>query len=554
MAIAALLLAGALVLAHLARGQTFYADEWDWILNRRDGGLRTFLAPHEQHLSLVPLIVYRLLFAVAGIRHYWPYLAVVIAAPLVCAGLVYAYAAPRVGSLFALLTAALVLFFGPGSIDFLWPFQMACLFSVSCAIGALIALDRRADIVASVLMGVALASAGPGLAVALGLAVEMVWTRGRRGLWMAAVPLGLFALWWIFYQQAGVLRDSVLHVASFMANAAATTAAGLAGLLSVDVTTDTSTFRMWGPVLLVLAVGALVWRLRQSGTVRPRVVALLVMVLGFWLITALGRGAFQAGILVLSETGDESRYTYIGAVLVVLLAVELARGWKPSARVAVPVAAVLVAAIISNLGVLRQQAQYLRNSGAATAAYLGTLDMTRSVVSPGFASAGFLLGIVQAGQYFAAERALGSPAWSPSKLARADDGVRQAADLQLIAIHRFAFEAAREQVAPGPAPTVDPGGGGALPSGQCLRVRAPLPGAGAAGSVAFTVPPSGVEVVADGGSAAVAVRRFSTRFDPLGTLTAGMPAILRIAADQAPQPWHLLVTPTEAATVCGLRP
>src|SRR5262249_33052090 len=107
--LAALLLLGALVLVHLTRGETFYADEWDWILNRRHGGLGTFLSPHQQHLSLVPLIVYRLLFGVAGIRHYWPYLAVVIAAQLVCVTLVYYYVLPRVGPLFALLAAALVL-------------------------------------------------------------------------------------------------------------------------------------------------------------------------------------------------------------------------------------------------------------------------------------------------------------------------------------------------------------------------------------------------------------------------------------------------------------
>jgi len=54
---------------------------------------------------------------------------------------VFAYSRPRVGSSMALLAAAVIMFFGPGWQDILWPFQIAWLIAVASGIGALIALD-----------------------------------------------------------------------------------------------------------------------------------------------------------------------------------------------------------------------------------------------------------------------------------------------------------------------------------------------------------------------------------------------------------------------------
>src|SRR5579862_9780348 len=64
------LVAAGLWLYWLTRGTTFFQDEWVWVLYRRGNDLGTFLRPHNQHLSLVPLIVYRLLLSAVGLRHY----------------------------------------------------------------------------------------------------------------------------------------------------------------------------------------------------------------------------------------------------------------------------------------------------------------------------------------------------------------------------------------------------------------------------------------------------------------------------------------------------
>src|SRR5207248_99128 len=60
--------------------------------------------------------------------------------------------------------------------------------------------DRAGDIAASVLLAVSIASSSLGIAVAVGLAVEVLWGRRRwRDAWIVAAPLVLYALWWVPY-------------------------------------------------------------------------------------------------------------------------------------------------------------------------------------------------------------------------------------------------------------------------------------------------------------------------------------------------------------------
>ena len=65
--------------------QWFFADEWEFIARRsRPAGLgdtiRMYLRPHNEHWSTLPLLVYRGIFGVVGLKAYWPYLIVHLAA------------------------------------------------------------------------------------------------------------------------------------------------------------------------------------------------------------------------------------------------------------------------------------------------------------------------------------------------------------------------------------------------------------------------------------------------------------------------------------------
>src|SRR5436305_8953648 len=81
-AVSALLLFGAAVIFWAGRFFDFWYDEWSVILYRRQGGLDALLAPHNGHLFLTSHALYRVLFAVVGLRHYWPYQASMVVAHL----------------------------------------------------------------------------------------------------------------------------------------------------------------------------------------------------------------------------------------------------------------------------------------------------------------------------------------------------------------------------------------------------------------------------------------------------------------------------------------
>src|ERR1700749_1880540 len=78
-ALAALLVVTAAVLIREGRHTGFYYDEWNFVLQRRGWDLRARLAPHNELLSLVPGLVYKILFVVVGLSHYEPYRLCIVA-------------------------------------------------------------------------------------------------------------------------------------------------------------------------------------------------------------------------------------------------------------------------------------------------------------------------------------------------------------------------------------------------------------------------------------------------------------------------------------------
>ena len=295
---------------------------------RRGGGIDTFLQPHNEHLSLVPVILYKLLFAIAGLRHYWPYRGMLIATEMVAAILIFAYARRRVGGYGALLATSLIVFFGPGWQDLLWPFQTAWFLTVVGGVGALMALDRRdraGDLAACALTAVAVASASAGVAIAVGLLVDVLLSRRRRDLWIVLIPLALYGLWWVTYQQTNFNPHSLVLLPRFVFDSAAGTLSSLAGLATINASADSGDYLSWGAPLLTVGIVVLVWRLRAMGRISARVASLSAILLAFWILTGAGRAYLTFGSLTLTATGDESRYLYIGAVFVVLLTVELTR-------------------------------------------------------------------------------------------------------------------------------------------------------------------------------------------------------------------------------------
>ena len=548
--LAVLMVAVAAFLYYETRGTTLLADEWKWALYRRSNTIGTFLTPHNEHFSLVPLVIYRLLFATVGIGNYGPYRAMVIAGHLGCVALVYLYAVRRVGSFLALCAAALILFLGPGWQNMMWPFQIAWLISLGAGIAALLLLDRNdrvGDVAACLLTGVSLASSGVGIAIALGLAVELAVGRRRwREAWIVALPLLLFGLWWLRYQQA--TPASPIHtVPGFIADSAASALSALVGLAGNVVTPQQSgTLLRWGRPLEVLALVALIWRLVTLRRVPPRALTLIAMVLSFWVITGLGRG------LLGPTSVFPSRYLYIGGVLIVLLTVELARDVRVRWHVGVIVGCVVAASAVVNVGILRDAGASLRRIAQFTRADLGALDISRRIVSPSFrADLSVFFGSVVAGPYFAAEDAYGTPADSPAQLALEPEDARRAADAELIAIHRIELRATSTPPGAGAAPVVDSIEGGRVRTRRACVTFGAAPAAAGRAALEVTVPPQGILIRTEASPAAAAVRRFADQFQSVGNVPARSSSALRIGPDLTSRPWQLRVVTNTDATVCG---
>jgi hypothetical protein len=549
-ALVVLLAAAARFLFVETRGTTFWFDEWMWVLGRPENDLDTFLEPHNGHLSLVPFAVYKLLLSGFGLDVYGPYRLIVIGAHLLCVLLVFIYASRRVGGFMGLLAATLILFLGPAWQDILWPFQIAWLVSIGGCVAALLMLDRGdrlGDFSASALLALSLASSGLGLAIAAGLAVDILWGRRRwRDGWIVAAPLALYGLWSLTFQDAEIFGTLAGGLGAIV-DAAAASMSALLGLAGETVPGGAGSLLEWGRPLLAVATLLFVWRVVQLRRVPPRVLALLTILVTFWIATEWSRGPLA--------TPYESRYLYVGALFLLLVAIELVRGVSPCRPVRLMLVAAVAAAAVSNIGVLRDGGEFIRQQGEITRAVLGTLEASRPLVKPrhviGLPGVPFLA--IRADSYFAVTREDGTPAATFAQIERGPWYARLAADRELIRILSVDLQRSSKDPTLGSRPAVDGVMEGRIaPRQSCIAFRAEDASSSRRARLDVVLPPEGVRIAAAGGPVGVSVRRVADTFEPIGRMAGSARAILRIPPDGLEQPWHVRAETTGRATICGL--
>jgi hypothetical protein len=450
----------ALVIWHAGRHSSFAVDDWSFIEYRRSGIAPLWVA-YNGNLVAGQVLAYRLLFGLFGISSYGPYRALVLAAHLACATVVFAYARRRVGPVFALAAAILVLFLAPAA-EVMYFTDSALAHSVAplCGLVALLCLDfegRRPAMLAGLGFALALITFASALPLIVGVALELALRKHWKRLLLPIVPLLLYALWFVALRsmsaptsmlaQPGANRvDAVgsrgqatgashnLHLVLRYIDALAS---GTVGAL----THSTGTLaHVLGAAFLVALLASLAWLLlgiRRGGlswltasTHRTRWLTLAVALILLWGLDAITRAQYRV---------VASRYLYQSAILVVLIVAETAGIAKHRIRSQVVIRASLGASIlavifaVTNLGPLRRYGELIGSLGTTTRAGLGALELTRSQVAPSYAPA-VSIGLIQvtAGPYFAATARLGSPALSPWQLRRASENDRQVEDTVLI--------------------------------------------------------------------------------------------------------------------------
>jgi len=342
-----------LLLFWLGRYFWFYWDDWDFVAGRTAWNLQDLVRPHNEHWSTLPVLAYRAAFQVFGLHSYRPYQLMIVLCHVAVATLLRVIMRRvGVGPWIATILAVVLLFFGPGSQNIVWAFQIGFVGSVMFGLGQLVLTDHdggidRRDWLGLALGLAALMSSGVGVAMVFGVGVAVLVRRGWRIAAFSTVPLaGAYALWWLSQRPETSQNPNHLGPVDF-AHA----------MLDFARTGIGATFRAiayfpyagWlaAAILVVGVVLALRDQVQDLGRLRQRyaiVLGVFAAGFAFLLSSASGRAALGPAF------ATASRYMYLGLVfLLPLFGVALTAIARRSAVAGVVVGLLFLSVIPGNI-------------------------------------------------------------------------------------------------------------------------------------------------------------------------------------------------------------
>jgi hypothetical protein len=201
------LVAGFAVLLYCNRDQWFFGDEWDFLGHR--GVLhaeRSIWAPHTEHWSTLPILIYRGLYSVFGLRSYVPYVVVLLLLHVAVAHLLW-QVMRRAGVDLALATAlaAVYVFLGAGYENLLWAFQIGFIGSVALGLAGLLLVNHdgrwnRRDVAAWAVSVLGLLFSGVSVTMVAVAGLTVLMRRGFRDAALTvSVPAVVYGAWFVLY-------------------------------------------------------------------------------------------------------------------------------------------------------------------------------------------------------------------------------------------------------------------------------------------------------------------------------------------------------------------
>ncbi len=282
----------------------FSRDEWDFIAHR---GLRLanegVFYPHNEHWTTIPIIVWRAIFNVVGVRDYWLY-----ALPLILAHLATVYLLWRfmlrhqidvwVATLLAIAFAVV----GVGGENLTFAFQLTFVGSVAFGLLAIDAIETDRTWLAPLwcLCSLMCSDIGIPMIVACGFVV-LVQRKPREAAIAVVPPTFIFLVWYAAIGHQGVTSGSALATGNV---------GGLPDYVWTGLTSSFSGF-LDAPhfigvlVVVVLIATAVVYRNAPAG-----LAASVLPLYGF-----IGLGRLQLG----TNQATFSRYSYVAVALVLPL-------------------------------------------------------------------------------------------------------------------------------------------------------------------------------------------------------------------------------------------
>jgi hypothetical protein len=535
------LVAAAVVLTLAQWDVTFFQDTWAFLLDRQDFSADAFLKPHNEHIVVIPVAITKVLLEVFGMTSNTPEQVAMGLTLLAAAILLFVYVRRRTDPWLALMAACLMLFLGSAWPILLWPFENEFTLPIVFGLAALLLLDRedrKGDVWACVMLVLGVLSGSLGVSFGLAAGVEVFLKRKTRGwgrAWIFLVPGLVYLGWyagWGHESETHITLDNVLNSPVYVMEGFASAMGSLAGLSETPPSGPTS-IEFGAPLLVAVIVLAGYGLRSRGGGVSPGFWPVAVAGLSYWFLAAFN--------FIPGREAASTRYVYGGAIFILLIAAELLRGVRWSRNSLLIAGAVVLVAIVPNLGYMKKGGQWEREQSAFTRADLAALEIARRTVDPGFVLAPFevagtaSLGVVTAGKYFEAADRWGSNAYSVEELEDATPIARHYADIVLSQALPLSTE-----VQPNVLSANDKG---------CLTQEA--------GTVTptseFELGPGVTRIeVAPGPDADLSLRRFSEGEYPVGAepAAAGSTTLLRIPRDNADNPWFLHVDADQLVRVC----
>jgi hypothetical protein len=379
-----------------------------------------------------------------------------------------------------------------------------------------------------------------GLPFVAGVGVELLWRRRDwRRLWVPAVPLVLFVIWYETIGKSSTRTVSLTSMLHSMGDATATTVGALIGR-------GTTAGAVVAVTLGVLVVVAAVRSLKRAARLAMAATGLLT----FWVLTLLARGVMQS---------SPSRYLYPAAAFVLVGAGELPtlitgrapahrsmkpKGWTRAVTtvVVIAIAAYAGLAIWWNSGTLADGSLGLSEASSQVGSELGAVVLAGPALPTSFRPDTTAMPQVTVGPFLRAVRAFGSPGDSRHTIETSQAPLTSVVDAMLL-------RARHMEVSADPRP---------LPSDRCEQRSV---GEGSP-SPTFTLSHQGVEVTAPAETGLeVRVRSFAQQYPdrPLATIAPGSTSTVRWSAKPSAINWQVELTPAlstappgSQATICSL--
>jgi hypothetical protein len=401
------------------------------------GGIEYFFIPHNGHLQILGKLLYRGLFVTVG-ADYAVFRAIEALAVFAGVLLLFILLRRRVRPLAALIPCVLLLFFGYGEGSYLWPFNIHTIGALAFGLGALLTLerdDRRGDVATCALLILAVATVELGLAFTVAVAVSVLRRGDRwRRAWIFLVPLVLFGIWWLWAQKFGQSEVELVNVTLIPIDFTNALAAVIGSIFGVnptgsEISPNVTTITPWASVLAGFAVAGLIYRIGR-GKVPIGLWVGLAVVLTYWLM-----------ITMADRPPDSTRYLFVGAVAVFLIAASALRGTRITAAGLIVAAGVVAFAIPPNIAKFYDERASSVTDANNTRAEYAMLELARPHVRSDYFPAtdekvsdagGGVFVPLSAYSYYEAADDFGPIGFSLDELRGEGTGIRHIADATLI--------------------------------------------------------------------------------------------------------------------------